>query len=147
MRQPEGRRVLVVDDERSVADTLTIIFRKAGYDAVAAYDGEEALEACAAQAPDLMLSDVMMPGMNGVELATLVREQCPDCRVLLFSGLGSSFDLVAEAVRQGFNFEILQKPTPPAELLQTIAATLRRAPLARFPRAMGLQGGFAQEAS
>lgn len=147
MHQSQGRRILVVDDERSVADTLAIIFRNAGYDAVATYDGKTALAACETRTPDLLLSDVQMPGVNGIELAILVQELCPNCGILLFSGLGGSFDLVAEAARQGFRFEILQKPTPPAELLRKIAGTLRRGSLALCPpRAAGAQTDLLSEA-
>lgn len=147
MREIGSKRVLVVDDERCVADTLAIIFRQAGYDAVATYDGAAALSACGACAPDLVLSDVNMPGMNGIELAIMIQELYPDCRILLFSGMGGSFELAADAARQGFRFEILQKPTPPAELLQKMAASFRRDPLPSYPQpAAGTQMDCAREA-
>ena len=134
MHQPENRRIVVVDDEECIADTLAIIFRESGYDAISAYDGEAALEACRERAPDLLLSDVIMPGMNGIELALLVRAQCPACKVLLFSGLGRSFDLVEQAKRRGVHFEILEKPTPPAVLLAKVATALKHGSPLEFPR-------------
>lgn len=135
MHQVESRRIVVVDDEECIADTLAIIFRESGYDAVPAYGGQAALEACRERPPDLLLSDVIMPGMNGIELALLVRAQYPGCRILLFSGLGRSFDLVEEASRRGVHFEIMEKPTPPAVLLARIAAALRVTSPLPFPRA------------
>lgn len=134
MQKVKGGRIMIVDDEACIADSLAIIFRNSGYDAVAYYDGEKALEACRAGAPDLLLTDVIMPGIGGIELAILVRKQCPGCRILLISGLGTSFDLLEQAERQGFHFEIVEKPTPPEELLKKVAATLGRGAPLRFPQ-------------
>ena len=117
-----SKRVLVVDDERCIADTLAAILRKAGYDATALYDGESALSACDAHVPDLVLSDAIMPGISGVDLAILIKVRYPGCRVLLFSGMAASTDLLKEARRQGHDFEVLAKPIHPDDLLAKIAA-------------------------
>jgi CheY-like chemotaxis protein len=70
-KQPEQRlpKVLVVDDEKRIADTLTEILEMVGFQVVSACDGRGALEAAAKFQPDYLLSDVLMPRMNGVELA------------------------------------------------------------------------------
>ena len=62
-------RVLVVDDEPSITDTLVAILRTAGYDAAPSYDAETALSLCESLRPDLLITDVVMPGMNGIEMA------------------------------------------------------------------------------
>lgn len=126
MKNPEARRILVVDDERSIADSATTILRISGYDAEAHYNGATALVECESRIPDLVLSDVMMPGLNGVELALRIRRLSPTCPILLFSGLGTSLDLVSEANQLGHNFELLAKPVPPRELLARIASLLAR---------------------
>lgn len=121
MRTSERRRIIVVDDEPAIADTLETIFRNAGYDAVAYHDGKSALVACTACAPDLLISDLVMPGIGGMELAILIQQRCPGCRVLLFSGLGDGFSARTEYPGP---FAILEKPIRPEELLQKIATTL-----------------------
>src|ERR1700683_4645775 len=78
--------VLVVDDESAIADTLAEILTLSGYAAMAAYDGEEALEFALFTPPELLIADVMLPGMSGIELGITMRRIFPDCRVLLFSG-------------------------------------------------------------
>ena len=117
-------KVLVVDDERIIADTLTAILRKNGFAAVAAYQGLDALEIALSIRPDLLLTDVSMPGMNGIELAIAVTQQVPSCRVLLFSGHASTADMLARARESGHDFAVLAKPLHPTELLAQISQSL-----------------------
>jgi len=117
-------KVLVVDDERIIADTLTAILRKNGFAAVAAYQGLDALEIALSIRPDLLLTDVSMPGMNGIELAISVTQQVPNCRVLLFSGHASTADMLARARESGHDFAVLAKPLHPTELLAQISQSL-----------------------
>jgi CheY-like chemotaxis protein len=116
------KRVLVVDDECCIADTLTAIFRSAGYEAVASYDGLSALDQCESFQPDLVVTDVVMPGMNGIEMAILMKQRHPSCKVLLFSGQAATADLLEEARRSGHDFELLAKPVHPSELLAKLAS-------------------------
>jgi DNA-binding response OmpR family regulator len=116
--------VLVVDDERVIADTLAAILGRSGFAAVAAYQGLSALEIALANHPDLLLTDVAMPGMNGIDLAIAVRTAVPECRVLLFSGQVTTADLLAQAHEAGRDFTTLQKPLHPTELLARISETL-----------------------
>jgi DNA-binding NtrC family response regulator len=117
--------VLVVDDERVIADTLSIILTKNGFSTMTAYDGESALELANAVPPELLLSDVMMgPGIDGTELAMAVVEAFPDCKVLLFSGHAATRDLVERASESGHSFTLLNKPLHPAELLLQIKRSL-----------------------
>jgi CheY-like chemotaxis protein len=110
-------RVLVVDDERVIADTLAIILGQNGYDASAAYTGKEAVEKAKSVLPDLIISDVIMPDMNGIEAAIQIRKALPKCKILLFSGQAATADLLENARLQGHEFEILAKPVHPADLL------------------------------
>jgi DNA-binding response OmpR family regulator len=118
--------VLVVDDEQVIADTLAAILSRSGYAALAAYDGSDALEIADLIPPQMMITDVCMPGMSGLELAIAVREIIPDCKVLLFSGQASSADLLAAARTAGYDFEALSKPIHPKELLARVSKCLIR---------------------
>jgi CheY-like chemotaxis protein len=111
---------VVVDDERRIADTLVLILKYKGYSAEAADDGASALAICRRKVPDLVLSDVVMPGMNGIELAIAIRQEFPDCRILLFSGQAETTEILEGAKRRGYEFELLAKPVHPEELLTRI---------------------------
>jgi CheY-like chemotaxis protein len=115
-----AKRVLVVDDEKVIADTLGAILRKAGYEVAAAYDALSALSQCESCTPDLVITDVIMPGMNGIEMAILIQRRYPVCRVLLFSGQAATTDLLEEARRSGHDFELLTKPVHPTDLLASL---------------------------
>jgi DNA-binding response OmpR family regulator len=116
--------VLVVDDEPVIADTLAAILKQAGFAALVAYDGQEALEIAKIVPPDLLLTDVVMPGISGVELAIALRNAVPECRILLFSGQAATMDLLAETNEHGHDFAILSKPLHPKDLLARISHTL-----------------------
>jgi CheY-like chemotaxis protein len=122
----EGTRqkILIADDEHVIADTLAVILRRNGFDTVAVYDGAAAVETAETWKPDLLLSDVMMPPMNGIEAAIEICKLLPECRVFLFSGYAAAAALLLDARVKGHKFEILEKPLHPAELiahLQTVA--------------------------
>ncbi|HYE24206.1 MAG TPA: response regulator [Clostridia bacterium] len=110
-------RVLVVDDERVIADTLAIILNQHGFDASAVYTGTMAVERARAVKPDLIISDVIMPDMNGIEAAISIRGFLPGCKILLFSGQAATADLLENARAKGHEFEILAKPVHPQDLL------------------------------
>jgi CheY-like chemotaxis protein len=110
-------KVLVVDDERVIADTLAIILNQHGFNASAVYTGMEAVEKARSIKPDLIISDVIMPDMNGIEAAIHIREFLPKCKILLFSGQAATADLLENARSQGHEFEILAKPVHPQDLL------------------------------
>src|ERR1700692_3708936 len=78
--------VLVVDDETLIADSLAAILRQHGFAAIVAYNGRSALETARVDPPDLLLSDVAMPGMSGIDLAIAISQATPGCKVILFSG-------------------------------------------------------------
>jgi DNA-binding response OmpR family regulator len=111
------RLVLIADDEVTIADTLAVILGRAGFRTMVAYDGTSALRMCQVTPPDLLISDVMMPGLNGVELALAIQQTIPRCKILLFSGQAATMDLLGVARAAGRSFTILAKPLHPTTLL------------------------------
>ena len=119
--EPGKPRVLVVDDERVIADTLAIILNQNGFDASAVYTGMAAVDRARTSRPDLVISDVIMPDMNGIEAAIQIRQILPGCKILLFSGQAATADLLEKARAQGHEFEILTKPVHPQDLLAKLS--------------------------
>jgi CheY-like chemotaxis protein len=115
-------RVLVVDDERKIADTLALILNANGYDAHAAYGGEEAIELAASLKPDILISDVVMAGMSGIEVAIYFANYLPACRIVLISGNVLSASLLELAGKDGYQFQLLPKPVHPQILMSHLSA-------------------------
>ena len=113
--------VLVVDDESVIADTLAEILTRSGYTGIAEYDGDSALETALLMPPEMLITDVVLPGMSGIELAISVRRIFPECRIILFSGQASTADLLAAARQEGHHFTLLTKPLHPQDLLNRVA--------------------------
>ena len=110
-------KVLVADDERVIADTLAIILNQSGFQATAVYSGEKAVETARTLEPDMLISDVIMTDLNGIDAAIKIRTMLPACKILLFSGQAATADLLDRARVQGHEFEILAKPVHPQDLL------------------------------
>lgn len=110
-------RILIADDEQNIADTLQIILSQQGFEVVVAYDGKTAIEKMRQSSPQIFLCDVIMPEINGVEVAIQVRAILPECRIVLFSGQAGVNDLLKEARARGHEFELLLKPIHPSELI------------------------------
>jgi CheY-like chemotaxis protein len=96
------------------------ILRSEGYDAVAVMDGAAAVECANRTEPQILLVDVMMPGMNGIEAAKKISQAHPEIRVICFSGHATSSELLKEAQAQGHKFEFLSKPIRPEALIKAI---------------------------
>ena len=107
----------MIDDEQVIADTLAKILDLNGYDASAVYTGTAAVESARDLQPELVISDVIMPDMNGIEVAIRIRAFLPNCKILLFSGQAATADLLENARARGHEFEILAKPVHPSDLL------------------------------
>ena len=119
-----NRVVFVVDDESVIAQTLAIILNQAGFTALAFDHPDKAIAACETSPPDLLITDVMMPGMTGVELAIHFRKTHPECKVLLFSGQAATADLLTDAREQGYDFDLLSKPVHPLIFWQSCACEI-----------------------
>lgn len=117
-------RVFVVDDEDVIATTLGMILRQHGFEAHSFNLPLEALRAAREKAPDLLISNVVMPLLSGIELAIQMREHCPNCKVLLFSGQAATANLLEDARASGHSFDVLSKPVHPADLLKRIRTVI-----------------------
>jgi CheY-like chemotaxis protein len=117
---PERRKVVVVDDESTIADTLVEILNGEGFEAIAASTGLEAIAMAQKVRPHILLSDVVIPGIDGVETGIRIRSLLPDCRIILFSGQAATLDLLKAARERGHNFEILVKPIKPEVLISIL---------------------------
>lgn len=119
--QRRKRTVFVVDDESLIADTLAEILNDSGdFEAVAIHGAESALELAQATAPDILITDVVMPGINGIELARSIHSRYPKTRIVLLSGQAQARDLVREATHEGHPFELWAKPIHPDLLLERL---------------------------
>jgi DNA-binding response OmpR family regulator len=116
--------VLVVDDERVIADTLSVILRRNGFAVMTAYDEVSALGIATQVPPQLLISDVAMPHMSGIDLAIAIRHAVPDCEVILFSGQASTADHLASVRLAGYDFVTFTKPVHPSEMLARVSERL-----------------------
>jgi CheY-like chemotaxis protein len=122
------QRILVVDDERLVADTLTLVLGKGGFEAKAAYSATDAMERARNFRPDLLLCDISMPGKDGIQLVNEINQELPACRILVLTGFYSNLKKVRdEASRLSLPVSILTKPCQPDDLIREAAAVLASA--------------------
>ncbi|HEY1896776.1 MAG TPA: response regulator [Terracidiphilus sp.] len=115
-------RILIVDDEEIIADSLANILKDKGFAATAAYNGEQALELAATVEPDVLLSDVVMPGISGVELALSLIRRLPSCRVVLYSSIAVVTNLLKAPGAANYPFTLLAKPIHPDDLIAHLTA-------------------------
>ena len=117
-------RILVVDDEQRVADSLAFMLQHEGYDVKAVYSGSEAIRVAKVFRPLLLLADVVMPEMSGVDAGREICRIVPGCKVILFSGHVNGQQITQEARARGDTFDFVEKPTHPAEMLLKIRFAL-----------------------
>jgi len=122
-----GKRViLIVDGDALSADTWSAIFKLHGYSVLTAYDGVTGFMLARQNSPDLLITGLTMLGMNGVELAILVRNAIPQCKILLSAGQ-SADEMLAEAEAMGYEFQTVNRPVHPTRMLAQAAAWLQMA--------------------
>lgn len=126
--------VLVVDDEVSILDTLQILLRGEGFDVTVAKSGREALERFEEASPDVVLTDIRMPGVTGLDLLAQIRERDPETPVILMTAQ-ASLQSAVQAVNQGA-FYYLQKPFVNAELVALCRRAAETRELKRENRAL-----------
>ncbi len=117
-------KILVVEDEKAIADILEYNLRNAGYETSAIYHGDEAAEAITSFEPDLVLLDIMLPGKDGLEICEGLRRES-DVPVLMLTARDSEEDVV-RGLDVGAD-DYVTKPFSPKELLARVRAQLRRA--------------------
>jgi DNA-binding NtrC family response regulator len=119
-----GTRILIVEDEKVIADTLGQILANQGYAIQTVASAEDALELLSDWQPDVAILDVILPKMNGIDLAILLKKQLPDCQSLLFSGQPTVETLVAKAKSEEHEFDVLAKPVHPSVMLSAISTLI-----------------------
>jgi DNA-binding NtrC family response regulator len=124
-----AERVLVVDDDDALRESLELVLAEEGYDVAGAADGARALERVSVEPIDIVLCDVRMPGMDGMELLPELVRRLPHATVVMMSAYGSS-DLAVEALRRGA-YDYLTKPFQPSEVLLTLRKARERERLRR----------------
>ena len=117
-------RVLVADDEEVIAHTLATILNLAGYEVCAVYDGETAVKLLNLFKPNLIITDVTMPGTTGVEIAFAAQSTLPRCKILLFNGQTALHQLLGDPAAGDLPFEVITKPIHPADLLALLKKLL-----------------------
>ena len=119
-------RVFVVDDEPVIAMTVAMILRNFGFLADSFTNPVEALSRTNDDVPDLLISDVMMPEMSGVDLAIQMQSRRPICKILLVSGQASLVQLLEPAKYAGHDFRLLSKPIHPDDLMIAVRQQLAK---------------------
>jgi CheY-like chemotaxis protein len=120
----ERKRILIVDDEPNIAETLVLILGRAGYEAVAVSSAEEALVLVTTWLPDEAILDVNLPGMHGIDLAVRLKTENPTMTITLLSGHTGTFDRLEKAREDGHILQALAKPIHPADLLRHLAESV-----------------------
>ena len=116
-------RVLVVDDEKPLARMIATYLTRAGYDATTAHTGPEAVEAARAQAPDVVVLDLGLPGLDGIEVCRSIRG-FSECYVLMLTARGEEEDKLAGLAAGADDY--ITKPFSVRELVARVATVLRR---------------------
>ena len=123
--EPESAHILVVDDEGAIRYSISKTLQRVGYQVSAAASGEEALEMLGEQNFDVVLTDIRMPGLTGVELLARIKEKAPDAIVILMTGY-ASLGTAVESLRLGAH-DYLIKPSSSQDIRQSVSRGLERA--------------------
>src|SRR5687768_9890906 len=122
-------RILIVDDEEVLRDVLDVVLRREGFDVISASSGEEALNLLDTEEVDLMILDIMLPGISGIDTLRSVRISSPDLPVIIITAF-SSIDGAIEAMKHGA-FHYIPKPFKNEEVVLTVNKALEQRRLSR----------------
>jgi DNA-binding response OmpR family regulator len=128
-----GKRVLVVDDDTKTVELVTLYLNRDGYRVVTAYDGTEALRLARESHPDLIVLDLMLPGVNGLEICRTLRSES-DVPIIMLTAMSTDEDKLT-GLGLGAD-DYITKPFSPKELAARVRAVLRRLPGERGPEEM-----------
>jgi two-component system response regulator PilR (NtrC family) len=138
-------RVLIVDDERSMRELLSIVLRRDGYDVLTAEDGASAVELLKQQRFDILITDIRMPQMNGVDLLREAKKIAPDIVSIVMTAFAST-DTAVEALRLGAADYVHKSPNAASELRLRVGRELERKRLQQenvlLKRALGKSNQF-----
>lgn len=112
--------VMVVDDEPVIRETILEILQDEGFEALGMSNAAHALKWAERIQPDIVLTDIIMPGKSGIDLAIELMQILPQCRIILFTGHVASYDLLEKARLQGHTFEVFSKPIDPNALIPVL---------------------------
>jgi len=120
MTENPSQTVFVVDDEPGTASMIAAILNASGFQVTAFTDPEKVMQAAESCCPNILVSDVFMPHMNGIELAIKFQVAYPKCKILLFSGNAAANRLMKVATKKGHAFTIMSKSTLPNEIVAAV---------------------------
>ena len=121
--------VYFIDDSATMREVIKIAFNREEMEVITCHDASSAMDLMDHSAPDVVITDVIMPHLSGIDLAIQVLDHCRNCKVLLFSGQTVTASLLKSAQERGYDFELLAKPVHPADLLSKIQRVLDGTPL------------------
>jgi DNA-binding response OmpR family regulator len=119
----QAAQILIVDDESSIRLTLSALLKRAGFEVTSAENGPEAVALLERQAFELMLVDLKMPGMDGMQVVAAARRRQPDLAIIVLTGHGS-LETAVEGLHQGV-FDYLLKTTEPVQVIERVKAGLQ----------------------
>lgn len=117
----KSNSIFVVDDEPIISATLAAILSHAGYRALGFDAAQRALDEAMASPPDLLISNTVLPGLSGIELAMIFQRLFPLCKIILFSSLARTADSLQRVARAGYTFKVLTRPLHPKDLLEVLS--------------------------
>ncbi|MGB9681771.1 MAG: response regulator [bacterium] len=128
-----AEKILVVDDEKPIVDSIKITLHKEGFDVITSYDGEDALEKAKKENPDLIILDIMLPKLSGLEVCRIIR-RTSNVPIIMLTAKGEDMDRVV-GLELGAD-DYISKPFSMRELVARIKAVLRRAKISVTPKAI-----------
>lgn len=117
-------RIFLVDDEDVISKTAAAILRRSGFDVTSFMNPLESLAAASSEQPQLLISDIVMPELSGFDLAVQMQQVCPDCRILLVSGIAGTKNAILAGEALDYHFDILAKPLEPVLLIHAVRRKL-----------------------
>jgi CheY-like chemotaxis protein len=136
MESTTAPKILAVHNERVVADTLTVILKHHGYDCIPAYYGDDAVSIARQIRPQVILIDVVMPGMKGTDAAMLILNEQPECKIIFFATSTGADALCQEVKRNGYDVEIMVGLPKPQDLLKKLCDLGFDPPIISPPRSV-----------
>lgn len=124
-----GECILIIEDEPNLLDTLKELFEREGFEVLTASDGSEALRLISSHSIDLVVSDLMIPGISGMDLLRSISELKYDCQFIMITAYGT-IETAIEAIKKGA-YDFITKPVNRSQLLKTVRLALERQSLLR----------------